>query len=70
MSAFRSSGVRFNPNRCPGTARVLVPWGPFQPVGTYSAPSRRGSNQSYSVATDPLCSNGPRYHTPFSDGVL
>ena len=28
------------------------------------------SNQSSSVATEPMCSNGPRYQTPLSDGTL
>ena len=52
MSAVRSSGVRSSPKRCPFTERVCVPGGPFQPVGTYPSSSRRGLNQSSSVATE------------------
>ena len=70
MRALRSSSDKSNPYSCPPTARVFAPGGPRQPVETLVSLVRAGLNQSSRVAQEPLCSKGPRYHTPCSDGTL
>ena len=63
IRARRSRAESHMPNGCPLSARVVTP-APRHPVGTWSSLVRRGSNQSSSAATDPLCGKGPRYQTP------